>query len=179
MREISPVLLRAWSVLLQDAPTPLTVATRHHTSDTAPWTNELYRPAKRLCGRCLSEFVDWRYSRWCRYFQPGFVNRCPSNLISGSTPPPLFPVWILDKYTAYAEGWYGVLGLRPINTCRKVLLQVKFFRWWHFAFSSLESYLSTVEAYANTSLLWNFPNCKNGDLSNKLTEVGREGKCWC
>jgi hypothetical protein len=47
---------------------------------------------KRLCGRCLSEFIDWRYSQSCWYFRPSFVNCCPSNLLSGSTFLTPFPV---------------------------------------------------------------------------------------
>ncbi len=48
---------------------------------------------KRLCGKCLSEFIDWRYSQSCWYFhcfRPSFVNCCPSNLFCSSTltPPP-------------------------------------------------------------------------------------------
>jgi hypothetical protein len=39
---------------------------------------------KGLCGRCLSEFIDWRYSQSCWYFRPSFVNCCPSPLLSGS-----------------------------------------------------------------------------------------------
>jgi hypothetical protein len=42
-------------------------------------------PVKGLCGRCLSEFVDWRSSQsWCSYFRLSFVNCCPSNLLSHS-----------------------------------------------------------------------------------------------
>ncbi len=33
---------------------------------------------KGLCGRCLSELRDWRYSQSCWYFRPSFVNCCPS-----------------------------------------------------------------------------------------------------
>jgi len=40
-----------------------------------------------LCGSCLSEFIDWRYSQSKGYFRPSFVNWCPSNLLSGSTSP--------------------------------------------------------------------------------------------
>ncbi len=36
-------------------------------------------------GRCLSEFIDWRYNQSCWYFRPSFVNCCPSNLLSGSS----------------------------------------------------------------------------------------------
>ncbi len=35
------------------------------------------------------------------------------------------------------RGGYGVLGLRQINTCRKIPLQVNFFRWLHFALPSM------------------------------------------
>ncbi len=41
-----------------------------------------------LCGRCLSEFIDWRYSQSCWYFRPTFVNCWPSNLLSGQLLPP-------------------------------------------------------------------------------------------
>ncbi len=51
-----------------------------------------------LCGRCLSEFLDWRYSQSCWYFRLIFVNCCPSNLLSGSPPPPLL-MWISIFYT--------------------------------------------------------------------------------
>jgi hypothetical protein len=37
------------------------------------------------------EFIDWRYSQTCWYFQPSFVNFCPSNILCGSPPPPLPP----------------------------------------------------------------------------------------
>jgi hypothetical protein len=129
-------------------------------------------PVKEIHGRCLSEFIDWRKNQSWWYFRPSFVNCCPSNLLSGSPPPP-FPV---SKYSIYrqcaARKWVGgcwVLletiicrsltpwpdsepmklldhpkqkpsrggGLRQINTCRKVPLQVKFFRWRHFALVSI------------------------------------------
>ncbi len=91
---------------------------------------------KDLCGRCLSAFIDWRYCQSCLYFQISFVNYCPSTLLVGLTLPP-FPVWMSILYTCIqcVRGWggYEVLGLREINTCRKVPLQVNFFRLWHFA----------------------------------------------
>jgi hypothetical protein len=58
------------------------------------------------------------------------VNCCPSNLLSGSTLPPPLPC--VNKYTVYKctvckkGGMYGALGLRQINTCRKVPSQVIF-----------------------------------------------------
>ncbi len=62
----------------------------------------------------------------------------PSNLLSGH----LSPLPCVNKYTLYTytvckgEG-YGVMGLRQINTCRKVPLQFNFFRWGHFALPSM------------------------------------------
>jgi hypothetical protein len=63
-------------------------------------------------------------------FSTYFVNGCPSNLLSGSIPPPPRPC--LNKYTVYTYtvhcvwGRYGVLGFRQINTCSKVPLPVHF-----------------------------------------------------
>jgi hypothetical protein len=52
--------------------------------------------------------------------------------------PPL-SVWISILYTHIqcVRGGYGVLGLRQINTCRKVPLQVNFVRWRHIALLSI------------------------------------------
>jgi hypothetical protein len=51
------------------------------------------------------------------------------NLLSGSTLPLPFPC--VNKYSVYkykvCKGGYGVLGLRQINTCRKVPFTGKFF----------------------------------------------------
>ncbi len=91
-----------------------------------------------LCGRCLLEFIDWRYSQSCWYFRPSFVNCYHSYLLSGSTLPPPhspFPVWISITYTVCKEGGgYGVLGLR---------------RWRHFAlpFMSLIFLRFTVKVW--------------------------------
>jgi hypothetical protein len=49
------------------------------------WT---IKTPKQNVGRFLSEFIDWRYSQSCWYFRSSFVNCCPSNLLSGSTPLP-------------------------------------------------------------------------------------------
>ncbi len=90
-----------------------------------------------LCGRCLSEYSQ---SYW--YFRPSFVNCCHSNLLSVQSPsllPPPFLVWISILYTVClcVGGGYVFLGLRQINTCRKVPLQVNFLRWRHFALPSM------------------------------------------
>ncbi len=75
-------------------------------------------------------------------FRPSFVNCCSSNFLSGSTLPPPFPVWIsIHVYSVCGGDGDGVLDLRQINTCRKVPLQVHFFRWRHFALPFYESYL--------------------------------------
>ncbi len=62
-------------------------------------------------GFCLSEFIDRRYSQSCWYFR---IFVCPSNLLSGSTPP-LFTVRISVLYICIQwvrGGGYIVLGLR-------------------------------------------------------------------
>jgi hypothetical protein len=88
-------------------------------------------PVKGLCTRCLSEFIEWRYSQSLWYFRPSFVNCCPYPLLSVSTCPPPLPcelvhlVWCIHVYGVYCVRGGGVLVLRQINTCRKVLLQ----RW--------------------------------------------------
>jgi hypothetical protein len=76
-----------------------------------------------LCGRCLLEFIDWRYSQSCWYFRPSFVNYCISNLLSGSSPPPPFPV---SKYSIYGQwvpgrGW-GCWVLLETIFCRSLTL---------------------------------------------------------
>ncbi len=56
------------------------------------------------------------------------VAHLPFSLVQLSPPTP-FPVWLCILYTriqCVRGGGYGVLGLRRINTCRKVPLQVMF-----------------------------------------------------
>jgi hypothetical protein len=72
-------------------------------------------PVKALCGRCLSEFIDLRYSQSCLYFRPSFVNCCPSNFLSGSSlplspPPPSIPLWISIKCVRGGGGRYEFIG---------------------------------------------------------------------
>ncbi len=66
-----------------------------------------------------------RYSQSCWYLRPSFLNCCPSNLLSGSTLPPL-PFPCVNKYTVVytriqcvggGGGGYRFLGLRQIITC--------------------------------------------------------------
>ncbi len=77
-------------------------------------------------------------SRWC--FRPSFVNCCPPtfSLFPLSPLPSPLP-WVMCCIHVYSVwgGGYGVLGLRQINTCRIIPLQVNFFRWRHIALSSL------------------------------------------
>ncbi len=99
-------------------------------------------PEKGLSCRCLLELTDWRYSQSYWYYGPSFVNCCPSNLFTGSNLPPPSLLPCVNKYILYTSmqcerGVYGVLGLRQINTCRKVPLQVNIFRWRHFALPSM------------------------------------------
>ncbi len=68
-----------------------------------------------LCGRCLSECIDWRYSQSCWYFRPSFENCCPSILLSGSTLLPFHPS--LCQSTVYTDSvWLGGDGvLSPVG----------------------------------------------------------------
>ncbi len=162
-------------------------------------------PGKGLCGRTLSEFIDWRYSQSCWHFRPSFVNCCPSNLLSGSTfPPTPFPVSMFNMYLQCVAGrrWGDLSpvrdhilqetntlylirlkptilqdhpkqilrrggGLREINTCRKVPLQVNFFRWRQVAlvFLSLISPRSIVYDRAWADALY------QGTTIERLTSV--------
>ncbi len=53
---------------------PLTNLLHRHQSQMSS-SKKIY-PAKGLCRRCLSEFIDRRYSQSCWYFRPSFVNCC-------------------------------------------------------------------------------------------------------
>ncbi len=92
------------------------------------------------------------------FFRPIYVNYCPSPLLSGLThPPPPPPLPCVNKYTVYAytvcirAGRYVVLGLRQINNCRKVTLQVNFFRWRHFALPSMSLIFLLLERWVRSS----------------------------
>ncbi len=67
---------------------------------------------------------------------------------SPSSPPPCMSTRI---QCVRGGGGYGFLSLRQVNICRKVPLQVNFFRWWHFALvsniinSSMNCTIWTVE----------------------------------
>jgi hypothetical protein len=49
------------------------------------------------CDRYLSEFKNWRYSQFCWYFRPSFVNCCDSNLLFDSLPPPPSPLSLCEQ----------------------------------------------------------------------------------
>jgi hypothetical protein len=69
---------------------------------------------KGILRQVLSEFIDCRYSQSCWYFRPGFVNCCPSPLLSCSTLHP--PIPCVNKYIVYTYTVYkgeGVWGSGP------------------------------------------------------------------
>ncbi len=98
---------------------------------------------KGLCGRCLSKFIDWRYSQSCWYFRPSLWTVAPLTFSLVQLSPPLLPLLCVNKYTVCTYtvckgGGYGVLRPREINNCRKVPIHVKIiFRLRHFALSSM------------------------------------------
>jgi hypothetical protein len=71
---------------------------RHQSKMSSPKKKLIYNG---LCDRCLSQFLDWRYSQSCWYFIPSFVNCCPSYLFFSSAPPPLPPLPCVNKFTEY------------------------------------------------------------------------------
>ncbi len=73
-----------------------------------------------LCGRWLSEYVEWRYSKSCWYFRPSFVNYCPTNLLSGLIPPPP-PVHRQCMAGGGGGGW-GVLNPVGDHNIRRSLI---------------------------------------------------------
>ncbi len=104
-----------------------------------PWTNKLSRhqskmssskkmTVKGLCSRCLSEFIDWRYSQSCRYFRPNFVNCCTSNILSGSTLPPPRPPSLCQSTEYTDSAWQGGGGgcwvLLETIFCRSLTLSI-------------------------------------------------------
>jgi hypothetical protein len=125
-------------------------------------------PVKGLCGRCLSEFIDWRYNQSCRYsqscwyFWPSFMNRCTSNLLSGSIlpPPPLPSVNKNTVYTYTVCKGGGVKGSGP--QADKHLPQSpftgKFFRWSTFC---IAFYLWVLSFYAHDQ------DCPVNDCNNE------------
>ncbi len=99
---------------------------------------------KLVCKGILRQvFIDRRYSQSCWYFRPSFLKCCPSNPLSDSTLPTPLPCVnkyaIHIHYTVWKGGGGAVLGLRQMDTYRKVpLLLVNFlFRWRHFAWPSM------------------------------------------
>ncbi len=96
---------------------------------------------------CLIEFIDWRDNQSSWYFRPALWTIAPLtfSLVSAPTPPPPLPC--VNKYTVYTytvcnRGIWGhgggQGGLRQINTCCKVHLQVIFLDndTWHCFLSS-------------------------------------------
>jgi hypothetical protein len=120
-------------------------------ADDIPWTSYLYRHQSKMssskilaCKGTLRQVFIRVYRLEVQLvmlvFSTQLCELLSFNLLSGLTLPPPFPC--VNKYTVLFtrvckwEG-YGVLDLRQINTCRKVSLQVNFFRWRPFALPSI------------------------------------------
>ncbi len=86
----------------------------------------------QCCSHRLTNSIDTKAKCRHRYSQYDGISYPSSLPISPSlwlAPPPPFPVWISILYTRIQcerGGGYGVLGLRQVNTCREVPLQVNF-----------------------------------------------------
>jgi hypothetical protein len=98
-------------------------------------------PVKGLCGRCLSEFIDWRYSQSCWYniYDPALWTIAPLTLSLVQSP----PLPCVNKCTEYTYtvcwGGGGIWDSGPQTN--KHLPQSSFtgqiFRWRHLAFPSI------------------------------------------
>jgi hypothetical protein len=95
---------------------------------------------KRTLRQVFIRFIDWIYSQSFWYFRPGLELLRLSLSHWFNSPLPCVNEFIAYTYTKCkgGGGWYGGLGLRHLNTCRKVPLQTTF----RIAF--YESYLSTI-----------------------------------
>ncbi len=144
-------------------------------------------PAKGLCGRFLSEFIDWSqflaYIQSCWCFQPSFVSvlspvaPLPFSLVQlYPPPPPHFPVWIStlykEFYTLYLTRFriYTINhpkekprrggGLRQINTGRKVPVQVNFFPWQRCCYITVDLATPAIwNGASHSGVLLNRPCC--------------------
>ncbi len=70
-------------------------------------------------------------------FSTQLCHFCPFPLLSGLTLSPPFHEYCIHVYSLYRGEGYGVLGHTHINTCRKVPVQVNYFRRRHFALPSM------------------------------------------
>jgi hypothetical protein len=96
----------------------------------------IIRHVKGLSGSCLSKNLEIGDTvSHVAIFDPALWTVAPLtfSLVQLSPTPPLPCV---NRYTVNTSG-YRVLGLRQINTCGKVPLQVNFFRRPHFAMPSM------------------------------------------
>ncbi len=91
------------------------------------------QPVEGLFGRCLSEFMDWRYIQSCWYFRHRFLNCCPSNLLFGSTPPSPLPC----VYKCTGNGKGGGLGISWYEKRTSQNLNINMYvpyrgsHWWY------------------------------------------------
>ncbi len=101
-------------------------------------------------------------------FYPALWTVAPLPLLFGST----LPLPCVNKYTVYCiriqcerGGEYGVLGFRQIKTCRKVPLQLNFFRLRHFALPSMSLiFLRFIHAAEPSPALFFQPSWLQGEL---------------
>ncbi len=94
---------------------------------------------KGILRQVFIEFIYWRYSQSCWYFEdPSLCTVAPLTFsLVQLSPFPCVNKYAVYRYTVYKGGGrYGILGLRQINTFRKVPFQINFFRW-HFMSLSL------------------------------------------
>ncbi len=147
-----------------------------------------------LCGRCLSEFIDWRFSQSCWYFRPSFVNCCPSNLLSRSIPPPPSCVskYTLYMYTLCVGGGGGVCGPQADKHMPQRPFTCQFFQKMTFCYGvfmvnySMPPWLGSsvnriVAQFVNRNFYKNSNTFIMQDIRTKLLRslaMIRMG-CWC
>ncbi len=115
-------------------------------------------------------------------FSTQLWNCCFSPLLSGSTlAPSPFPMWISILYTSIqcmggAGCGYDVLSLRQINICRKVSLQVSFFRWRHFALPSMSLIFQKQGTFRGWKMEnWRFLSCPPPPPLNRFRDASQHG----
>jgi hypothetical protein len=72
-----------------------------------------------LCGRSLSEFIDWRYSQSCWYFRPSFLTCCLWFNYTPPSPLPCVKVQYIQTVCGLEGGGVGGVGdyiLQELNT---------------------------------------------------------------
>ncbi len=147
---------------------------------------KIFWPEKGLCGRCLSEFIDWRCSQSCWYFRPELwtVALLTFSLVQLHTPASLPCVNKDIVYTCTV--WKGRRvwgsGLQTDKHLPQSPFTGNFFRWRHFAY---EYYLSTSLLYSGScglgplitqrGSLWGYeePSSLSNDIKINLPKFQR------